>query len=136
MKKLPAPDRCKPAKPGPLAWAYGLLLSVPSLEKEGLIIMKIVNIKTYRVLKDRQNQEFAYRLSLSKMDKAQLLQELLNYHDRYQRDPHDVNVTIRAQHLMEVLEERAELKELQDLSREFQNKLKMRLYEQMQSLGN
>ena|SRR5690348_12319181 len=97
--------------------------------------MKVINLKTYRVLKERQKQELLYRHQLLGMDKAHLLQELLNYHESYLRDPHDVNVTIRGQHLMDVLEARAELRDLQELSREFQHKLKVRLYEQLQNLG-
>jgi hypothetical protein len=68
------------------------------------------------------------------MSKADLLQELLNYHESYQRDPHDIGVTLRGQHLLDILEQRAELAELQDLAREFQGKLKARLYAQMQRL--
>ena len=47
--------------------------------------------------------------------------------------PTDIGSTVRAQHLMEILEERAELTELQELSREFRAKLKVRLYEQLQA---
>lgn len=97
--------------------------------------MKVVNIKTYQVLKSRQKQEMVYRYSLQKMNKAELLQELLNYHESYQRDPHDINVTLRGQHLMEILEARAELTDLKDLSREFQDKLQVRLYKQMQKIS-
>ena len=97
--------------------------------------MNIVNLKTYRVLMERKAQEMAYRHSLLVMDKPALLQELLNYHESYQRDPHDISITLRGQHLMEVLEQRAELGELQELSREFQNKLKVRLYQQLQKLS-
>ncbi|MBI3558275.1 MAG: hypothetical protein HY074_18565 [Deltaproteobacteria bacterium] len=97
--------------------------------------MKVINMKTYRVFKQRVALEARYRHSLLKMGKAELLQELLNYHECYQRDPHDIGVTLRGQHLMDVLEDRAELAELQELSREFQVKLKTRLYEQMQSIG-
>lgn len=68
------------------------------------------------------------------MNKPELLQELLNYHESYQRDPHDVSVTLRGQHLMNVLEDRALLTDLQDLARDFQLKLKTRLYKQMQNL--
>ena len=68
------------------------------------------------------------------MSKPELLQELLNYHEAYLRDPHDLNATLRGQHLMDVLESRAHLTELQDLAREFQGKLKTRLYQQMQNL--
>jgi len=97
--------------------------------------VKVINMKTYRVFKQRVALEAQYRHSLLKMGKAELLQELLNYHESYQRDPHDIGVTIRGQHLMDILEDRAELAELQDLSREFQVKLKTRLYQQMQSIG-
>ena len=97
--------------------------------------MKIINIKTYRVLKERKAQEQTYRQRLLTMDKAQLLQELLNYHDSYQKDPHNINVTLRGQHLMEILEQRAELNELQELSKDFQAKLKTRLYQQLQRLS-
>ncbi len=96
--------------------------------------MNVLNLRTYRILKERQRQSMAYRFSLSQMDKAQLLQELLAHHDSYQRDPHDINVTLKGQHLMEVLEGRAELTELQSLSREFQAKLQTRLYKQIQNL--
>lgn len=96
--------------------------------------MNVINLKTYRVFKERQRQELAYRHQLLAMSKPELLQELLNYHEFYQRDPHDINVTIRGQHLMDILESRAELAELQELSREFQHKLKVRLYQQMQGL--
>ena len=96
--------------------------------------MKVINIKTYRVFKQRVALEAQYRHSLLKMGKAELLQELMNYHESYQRDPHDIGVTLRGQHLMDVLEARAELNELRELSREFQVKLKTRLYAQMQSM--
>jgi hypothetical protein len=95
---------------------------------------QVINIKTYQVLKRHQNQELRYKHSLMKMDKVALLQELLHYHEAYQHDPFDINVTIRGQMLMEILEERAELSELQELSREFQEKLKVRLYQQLQNL--
>jgi len=94
--------------------------------------MNVINLKTYKILRERERAEIHYRHRLMGMKKHELLQELLNYHESYQRDPHDVNVTIRGQHLMEVLEQRAELRELQDLSREFQAKLKARLYAQLQ----
>lgn len=96
--------------------------------------MNVINIKTYKVLRERQKQEIHYRHRLMGMKKHELLQELLNYHESYQRDPHDVNVTIRGQHLMEILEDRAELRELQELSREFQAKLRARLYDQIQKI--
>lgn len=97
--------------------------------------MKIINIKTYRAFKQRKALEAGYQHSLIKMDKAELLQELLSYNEAYQRDPNDIGITIRGQHLMEVLEERAELAELQELSRDFQTKLKTRLYQQIQAMG-
>jgi len=96
--------------------------------------MKVISIKTYRVLKEREREEKAYRVKLLAMDKSHLLQELLRYHESYQRDPHDINVTLRGQHLMDVLSQRAHLDELQDLAREFQNKLKVRLYNQLQNM--
>lgn len=95
--------------------------------------MKVINLKTYRVLKERERQEQKYRQKLLTMSKPDLLQELLNYHESYVRDPHDINVTLRGQHLMDILEQRAELRELQELSREFQEKLKIRLYRQLQN---
>ena len=98
--------------------------------------MTVINIKTYRVLKEQTKQEQTYRHGLSKLGKAELLQELLNYHESFQRSPHDMRITLRGQYLMEVLEARAELSELKDLSREFQHKLKTRLYAQMQAMGS
>lgn len=95
--------------------------------------MKVIQLKTYRVFRDRKRAELDYRNRLLTMEKPELLQELLNYHESYQRDPHDISVTIRGQHLMDVLEQRAELTELQELSREFQNKLKARLRRQLQT---
>lgn len=97
--------------------------------------MKVINLKTYRVFKERSRESMEYRLRLLTMSKPDLLAELLKYHEAYQRDPHDIAVTLRGQHLMDVLEQRAELAELQELSREFQHKLKVRLYDQMQRLG-
>lgn len=96
--------------------------------------MKVVQLKTYQVLKERQQQAMTYRHRLTQMSKPELLQELLNYHESYMRDPNDVNATLRGQHLMDVLEGRAHLGELQELAREFQGKLKTRLYQQMQNL--
>lgn len=96
--------------------------------------MKVINLKTYKVLKDQSKQELVYRHKLMAMSKAELLQELLNYHESYQRDPYDISITLRGQHLMDVLEARSHLSDLQDLAREFQIKLKTRLYHQMQNL--
>ncbi|MEW6056243.1 MAG: hypothetical protein AB1540_06485 [Bdellovibrionota bacterium] len=97
--------------------------------------MNVVYLKTHRVLKERQKEAAAYRVALLAMDKTQLLQELLAYHELYQRDPHDIMVTLRGQHLMDVLEERAELKDLQELSQEFQAKLQTRLDEQLKQIA-
>lgn len=95
--------------------------------------MKVINLKTYRVLKDRKREELAYRHQLLTMSKIDLLQELLRYHESYQLDPHDVRITLRGQHLLEVLEQRAELAELQELAREFNAKLDARLARQLRT---
>jgi hypothetical protein len=95
--------------------------------------MNVIDLKAYRALKAQSDQEQAYRQRLLQMSKPELLHELLMYHEAYQRNPGDMSATIRGQHLMDVLEARAELTELQDLSREFRAKLKARLYQQIQN---
>lgn len=96
--------------------------------------MKVINLKTFRVLKKQKREGLAYRHRIMGMQKPELLQELLSYHESYQKDPHDIRVTIRGQHLMDVLEARAELRELQELAREFQSKLKARYRSQLQRM--
>ncbi len=66
-----------------------------------------------------------------RMDKAALLEELLIYHEAYQKDPNNMHTTIRAQMIMEVLESKALLTELKELAQEFNYKLKGRLYDQL-----
>ena len=77
-----------------------------------IIKMAVLN----RVLKERAQEEQRYRHKVMGMQKHELLAELLKYTESYQRDPHDINVTLRGQHLMDVLEERAELRDLQELA--------------------
>lgn len=93
--------------------------------------MKIINIKTYRVFRERAKEQKEYLDSLLKMAKPDLLQELLTYHETYRKDPYNIEVTIRGQMLIEVLEKRADLKELQELLEELQIRLEQRLNSQL-----
>jgi hypothetical protein len=96
--------------------------------------MKIIELKKYKTLRDKKNVASIYRLKIEKMDKPALLVELLNYNDHYRKDPNDLEATLKAQALMDVLERRAELNELKELSQEFNQKLKTRLYKQIQDI--
>lgn len=91
----------------------------------------VIDFKTYRALQTLREQAKPYRFRIEQMDKANLLIELLHYHELYNNNPDDVSLTIRAEQLMEVLEERAELNELRELSREFHTKLRGRLRQQL-----
>lgn len=91
----------------------------------------LIDFKTFKAIKDLREQAKIYRLRIEQMDKVQLLTELLHYNDLYTQKPDDATVTVRAEQLMEVLEQRAELTELRELAQEFQTKLRARLKQQL-----
>ena len=93
--------------------------------------MKIVDLNVFRAMKNHVEKKSNFKKIFHSMQKAELLQELIQYNDRYMKDPSDIDLTIRTQVLMEVLEERAELNELRELSQQFNEKLSKRLSEQL-----
>ena len=94
---------------------------------------EVFSFEKFQKLRAAKNAEHAFRTRIEKMEKAELLQEMLNNHDSFLKNPGDIQLTVRAQHIVTVLEQRAELKELQELSRTLSNKLKIRLYSQLQA---
>ena len=96
------------------------------------------NVIPFAVLKnlqERKKQENDYRESLKQMQKFELLENLLEYDDQMKKNPDNVKATIRAQMIMEALEERAELRELKDLAHDYKKKLATKLYQQVQSIS-
>jgi hypothetical protein len=96
----------------------------------------VVSLNSYRAYKDRLRSERQYRDGLGQPAPSEgpLPSELLRCHDTYLREPFDLGATIRARYLLDILEARAELTELRELSRELRGKLQARLYRQIQNL--
>lgn len=92
---------------------------------------KVVDMKRYRILKEQRAALADYRMQIQTMNKSDLLNELLTYHEKFMKNPLDIRATLQGQELMAVLEVRAELTELKDLSREFKAKLEHRLNQQI-----
>lgn len=90
-------------------------------------------------MRERKNADTGYALKIRKLEKFELLQELLRYDDIVKRGASDPRVnlqaTLRAQMLMELLEARAELTELRSLAVEYKRKLATRLYAQVQNIA-
>ncbi len=97
-------------------------------------LAKVYSFSAFKKVQDRKREQTSYYLRLKQMDKAHLLQELIKYNDDFKNNPKDIDATIRGEYILSVLNERAELNELRTLANEFQRKLKLRLYEQMQNL--
>lgn len=93
-------------------------------------------LETFKLLKDLKAKDEPYRKQLLLMDKTELLCELLRYDDAYRKNPLDLRITLRGQHLMDVLEQRAELTELKDLAQDFNIKLQKRYNHQIQKIVN
>ncbi len=95
-------------------------------------IPNVVALKKYRVLKSYDLDIKLYRAKIVKMPKLALLEELLKYHEDFLASPKNIGATLRGRELLSVLEERAELTELKELSLDFKRKLQVRLAEQLQ----
>lgn len=93
--------------------------------------MNVVSLKKYRQMKQEVTGLSIYKEKLVKMPKIDLLQELLRYHEDYMKNPLDLQATLRGKMLLEVMESRAELPELQVLTRSFRKKLADRLASQL-----
>ena len=98
-------------------------------------VCTILDLRPRLFAKARQNSDimklYAYRVK--QMNKPQLLEELMRYHESFKSHPGDVDNTIRGQLLMKTLEERSELKELRELAKDFSIKLRKRLETQLNS---
>lgn len=92
----------------------------------------VVSLAAYRLLRQRKSAETGYARQIRRLEKTELLQELLRYDHVVKCDPSDFQATLRAQMLMELLETRAELTELRELAVEYKRKLAARLYAQVQ----
>lgn len=99
----------------------------------------VVSLAAHRFLRERKSADTGYALKIRKLEKADLLQELLRYDDIVKRGASDpqanLQATLRAQMLMELLESRAELTELRELAVEYKRKLAARLYAQVQNIA-
>lgn len=93
--------------------------------------MKIIDIQKYRSFTEERRAAELYRAQMTKLPKSELLLELIRYHEQFINNPSDVKATLQGQALMDILEQRAELNELKDLSREFRAKLNQRLQAQL-----
>ncbi len=98
-------------------------------------LISFSEFKQAQTMKTMKQTAYVYRLELLKLSKFDLLQELLKQHEGYIRDPKNPENTLRGQHLLEVLEQRADLSEMRELAQELSKKLKIRLYQQMQQMG-
>ena len=95
----------------------------------------VVSLAAHRFLKLRKGEETEYAMKIEKLEKSELLQELLRYDDTVKRHPSNMQAVLRAQMLMELLESRAELTELRELAVEYKRKLATRLYAQVQNIS-
>lgn len=91
----------------------------------------IVDLRIVRLLKLKEKDLLTYRMQILSLSKSDLLTELLRYQEDFLKNPLDVMSTLQGQELMRVLETRAELGELRELSREFKAKLDHRLDQQL-----
>jgi len=92
-----------------------------------------VDLGVFRALRESRAKESQLKEELRQVDKTTLLAELLHYNTRYTKAPGDITLTLRMKAVMDILEERAELEQLRDLSREFHAKLDRRLKSQLAS---
>lgn len=98
--------------------------------------MNVVSIKKYREFQGQMVEARVYRARIEVMPKVELLEELLKYHEDFLKDSKDLQATLRGQQLMDVLEARAELSELKELSQDFRRKLQARLARQLAPSAN
>lgn len=95
---------------------------------------KVFSLNVFQSLKDQKVEAYVYRVELAKMNKTQLLQELVLNHDAYLKNPKDTQVTFKGQQLLEVLNEKVELQEMKDMVGMLKRKLENRLRQQIQVL--
>ena len=98
--------------------------------------MNVVSLKKYRELQGQMVEARVYRARIEALPKVELLEELLKYHGDFLKDSRDLQATLRGQQLMDVLEARAELSELRELSQDFRRKLQRRLALQLAPAGD
>lgn len=95
---------------------------------------KVVNLGTFKLLREQRKAQSEYAGRLMTMEKAELLVELLKFKDNYTKNPRDLQSMIRSQMLMEELEKKAELGHLREIANEYKRKLALKIYSQIQSL--
>lgn len=91
----------------------------------------IVDLRIMKLLRQKEKDLVSYRERILQLSKSDLLSELLHYQEDFLKNPLDVMSTLQGQELMRVLETKAELGELRELSREFKAKLDHRLDQQL-----
>ncbi len=94
--------------------------------------MKVISLRKYKIMQQSHIAVSIYKQKIQKLEKIELLNELLKYHEDYMKNPTNLEATLRGKALLEVMEERAELTELKTLSKSFRQKIEARLARQLE----
>ncbi len=96
--------------------------------------MQVIDFQVARVIRDKKKSEEKFRTQASRLPKPELLQAMLTQDEVLKLNPMNIQATIRAQILLELLENKAELNQLREVASEYKRKLALRLYSQIKGI--
>jgi len=95
---------------------------------------KVISFKALKNIKDEKEKDRAYLYKIKRMDKFQLLEEMVRFQEeRSQKDELTLNLMIKGQVLFKALEEHAETEALRSLSSSYCKHLAYELEEYLKN---